>query len=377
MNFGLTEEQLILKKTARDFLEKECPRSMVREMATDETGYSPQLWQKMAELGWLGLAFPSRYGGGDGSFLDLVVLTEELGRALVPCPFFATIVLSGLYLLEAGTETQKEEFLPKIAGGDIIFTLALNEPGSDYYAGSIATTAATSQEEYTVNGTKLFVPYARVADYLLCVTRTGKTSEPEGGITTFVMNTDKPGITCNPLNTIGRDHQYEVIFKNVVASRGDILGELDNAWKDVKITLQKATVLLCAEMNAAAREVLDMTVNYAKERVQFGRPIGSLTAIQHHCANMTVSLEASYALAYEAAWKISQDLPCAKEASMAKSCASECYTKVTQMGVMIHGGVGITEEHDMPLYYRHAKASEIILGDSDSHREKIAKEILD
>ena len=377
MNFGLTEEQLILKKTARDFLEKECPRSMVREMATDETGYSPQLWQKMAELGWLGLAFPDRYGGGDGSFLDLVALVEEMGRALVPGPFFATVVLSGLYLLEAASEAQKEEFLPKIAGGDTILTLALNEPGSDYYAGSIATEAVLSQGEYIINGIKLFVPYARVADYLLCVTRTGKAAEPEDGITTFIINTGKPGITYSPLNTIGRDHQYEVIFKNAPATREDILGDLDNAWKDVEKTLQKATVLLCVEMNAAAREVLDMTVNYAKERVQFGRPTGSLSAIQHHCANMTVSLEASCSLAYEAAWKISQDLPCAKEVSMAKSRASECYTQITQMGVMIHGGVGITEEHDMPLYYRHAKASEIILGNSDSHREEIAKEILD
>ena len=377
MNFGLTEEQLILKKTARDFLEKECPRSMVIQMSTDETGYSPRLWQKMAELGWLGLAFPSRYGGGDGSFLDLAVLVEEMGRVLVPGPFFATVVLSGLYLLEAGSETQKETFLSKIAGGDAILTFALNEPGSNYYAGSIATKAVASQGEYVINGIKLFVPYARVADYLLCVTRTGKAAEQGGDITTFIMDAAKPGITCNPLNTIGRDHQYEVVLNNALATGGDILGELDNAWKDIEKTLQKATVLLCIEMNAAAREVLDMTVNYAKERVQFGRPIGSLTAIQHHCANMIVSLEASHSLAYEAAWRISQDLPCDKEVSMAKSWASECYTQITQMGVMIHGGVGITEEHDMPLYYRHAKASEIILGDSDSHREKIAKEILD
>jgi alkylation response protein AidB-like acyl-CoA dehydrogenase len=377
MNFGLTEEQILLKKTARDFLEKECPRSMVREIATDEKGYSPQLWKKMAALGWLGLTFPVRYGGGDGNFLDLVALVEELGRALVPCPFFTTIVLSGLYLLEAGSETQKEEFLPKIAGGDIILTLALNEPGSGYNAGSITTEAVSGKEEYVINGIKLFVPYAPVADYLLCVSRTEKAARPENGITTFIMDTGKPGITCNLLNTIGRDHQYEVVFKNTPANRRDILGEPDKAWQDIEKTLQKATVVKCVEMNAAAREVLDMTINYAKERVQFGRTIGSLTAIQHHCANMTVSLEASRSLAYEAAWKISRNIPCAQEVSMAKSWASECYTQITQTGVLIHGGVGITEEHDMPLYYRHAKASEITLGNSDSHREKIAKIILD
>jgi alkylation response protein AidB-like acyl-CoA dehydrogenase len=377
MNFGLTEEQIILKKTARDFLDKECPRSVVRQMATDEKGYSPQLWQKMAALGWLGLAFPARYGGGDGSFLDLVALVEEMGRALVPGPFFATVILSGMYLFEAGNEAQKEEFLPRIAAGDTILTLALNEPSSGYDAGSIAVEAVPDQGNYLINGTKLFVPYAPVATYLLCVTRTSKAVKPETGITTFIVDTGKPGITCNLLNTIGRDHQYEVSFENASATKRDILGELDNGWRDVEKTLQKATIVLCVEMNAAAQQVLDMSVNYARERIQFGSPIGSLTAIQHHCANMTVSLEASRSLAYEAAWKISQGLPCAREVSMAKSWASECYTQITQMGILIHGGVGITEEHDMPLYYRHAKASEIILGDSDCHREKIAKVILD
>jgi alkylation response protein AidB-like acyl-CoA dehydrogenase len=328
-------------------------------------------------LGWLGLAFPARYGGGDGSFLDLVALAEEMGRALVPAPFFTTIVLSGMYILEAGSEAQKENFLPKIAAGDTILTLALNELGSGYDAGSIAVEAVPDQGNYLINGTKLFVPYALVADYLLCVTRTSKAVKPKAGITTFILDTGKPGITCNLLNTIGRDHQYEVSFKNTSATKQDILGEYDNGWRDVEKTLHKATIVLSVEMNAAAQQVLDMSVNYARERVQFGSPIGSLTAIQHHCANMTVSLEASRSLAYEAAWKISQGLPCAREVSMAKSWASECYTQITQMGILIHGGVGIIEEHDMPLYYRHAKASEIILGDSDSHREKIAKVILD
>jgi alkylation response protein AidB-like acyl-CoA dehydrogenase len=377
MNFGLTEEQVILKKAARDFLEKECPKSMVRQMAIDEKGYSSQLWQKMAELGWLGLAFPARYGGEDGNFLDLVVLSEEMGRALVPCPFFTTVVLGGLYILEAGSEEQKEEFLPGLARGDTIITLALTEPGSGYDAGSIAVEAIPHQNDYLINGTKLFVPYAHTADYLLCVARTKKEVYPEGGITTFIVDTDTSGITCTRLSTIGRDHQCEVSFKNALATKQRMLGDLDNGWKDVEKILQKATVVLCVDMNAAAQQVLDMTVNYAKERVQFGRPIGSLTAIQHHCANMTVSLEVSRSLAYEAAWRISQGLSCAKEVSMAKSWASECYTQITQLGVLIHGGLGITEEHDLPLYYRHAKASEIIMGNSDSHREKIAKLILD
>jgi len=377
MDFGFTEEQEMLRSTARDFLEKECPKALVREMAEDEKGYPPQLWHKMAELGWPGLVFPTSYGGGGGSFLDLVVLLEEMGRALLPSPFFATVVLGGLYILEAGSEEQKGEFLPKVASGDTLLTLALTEPSAGYDAGSIAVEAISHQDDYIINGTKLFVPNAHVADYLLCVTRTRKGTRPDEGITTFIVDAKTPGITCNPLKTIGRDNQCEVLFENTIVPKRGMLSELDNGWAHVEKVLQKATVALCADMNGGAQQVIDMTVNYAKERVQFGRPIGSLTALQHHCANMTVSLEASRSLTYEAAWRISQGLPCAMEVSMAKSWASECYTQITQLGMLIHGGVGFMEDHDLPLYYRRAKATEVILGDADSHRERIAKEILD
>ena len=377
MDFSLTEEQEMLKKTAHDFLEKECPKAMVREMAEDEKGYSSQLWHKMAELGWLGLVFPTSYGGGDGSFSDLVVLLEEMGRALLPSPFFATVVLGGLYILQAGSEKQKEEFLPKVASGDTLLTLALTEPSAGYDAGSIAVEAIPHQDDYIINGTKLFVPNAHVADYLLCVTRTGNGAKPDEGITTFIVDAKTPGITCTPLKTIGRDKQCEVLLENTIVPKRAVLGELDNGWRQVEELLQKATVALCADMNGGAQQVLDMTVNYAQNRVQFGRPIGSLQAIQHHCANMAIALEASRSLTYEAAWRISQRLPDAMEVSMAKSWASECYTQATQLGMLIHGGVGYMEDHDLPLYYRRAKAAEVILGDADTHREMIAKGLLD
>jgi len=377
MDFSFSEEQEMLRKTARDFLEKECPKTMVREMAEDEKGYSAELWQKMAELGWMGLVFPSSYGGGGGSFLDLAVLLEEMGRALLPSPFFATVVLGGLYILEAGSTKQKEELLPRVAGGDMLLTLALSEPGVEYDAGSIAVKAVPRQGGYAINGTKLFVPYAHVADYLLCVARTREGVEPDQGLTTFIVDAKTPGSTCTPLKTIGRDHQCEVVFENVVVNKKDLLGKPDNGWVDVEKALQKATVALCIDMMGGAQQVLDMTVEYAKNRVQFGRPIGSMQALQHHCANMAVSIEASRSLAYEAAWRISEGLPCAAEVSMAKSFASECYTQTTQLGMLIQGGVGFMEDHDLPLYYRRAKATEVILGDADLHREKIARELLD
>lgn len=377
MDFSFSEEQEMLRKMARDFLERECPKTMVREMAEDEKGYSPELWQKMAGLGWLGLTSSSSYGGGDGSFLDLAVLLEEMGRALLPSPFFATVVLGGLFVLEAGSEEQKQRLLPKVATGDTLLTLALSEPGVEYDADSITVKALRQQDGYIISGTKLFVPYAHVADKLLCVARTKEGAKSGEGLTAFIVDTDTPGVTCTPLKTIGRDHQCEVVFENAIVPKENVLGELNRGWAQVEKALQKATVALCIDMNGGAQQVLDMTVEYAKSRVQFGRPIGSMQALQHHCANMEVAIEASRSIAYEAAWRVSEGLPCAVEVSMAKSFASECYTQTTQLGMMIHGGVGFMEDHDLTLYYRRAKAAEVLLGDADSHREKIARELLD
>jgi alkylation response protein AidB-like acyl-CoA dehydrogenase len=377
MNFGLTEEQTILKKAARDFLEKECPRSTVRQMAENEKGYSPELWKKMAGLGWIGLAFPLQYGGSGGTFLDLVVLLEEMGRVLLPGPFFTTVVQSGLYILNAGNEKQKEEFLPAIAGGSAIFTMALTESTGEYNADTIAVKAITGKGNYSINGAKLFVPHANISDYILCVTRTRKSNDPEEGITTFIVDARAEGITCNPLATLGRDHQYEVIFNNTTVPAQNIVGKLDSGWTDITNMLQQSTVALCADMNGGSQKVLDLTINYAKDRVQFGHPIGSLTAIQHQCANMAILLEASRSLTYEAAWRISRGLPHDMEVSMAKSKANECYVQITQLSMMIHGGVGIINEHDLPLYYRRAKTAELLLGDTGSCREKVASSILD
>jgi alkylation response protein AidB-like acyl-CoA dehydrogenase len=376
MDFSLSEEQEMLKRSARDFLEKECPKSLVREIVQNERGYSPQLWHKMAELDWQGLVFPTNYGGAGGSFLDLVILLEEMGRALLPSPFFPTVVLGGLSILEAGSKEQKERFLPKVASGDMLLTLAIAEPSVRYEADLITVKAVPHQGDFIISGTKLFVPYAHVADYLVCVTRTEDKAKVEEGITTFIVDAKSPGITCTPLKT-GGDKQCEVRFENVMASRHDVLGRLDSGWADIEKVLQKATVALCAEMNGGAERILEMTVNYAKDRIQFGRPIGSFQVIQQHCADMVIALEVSRMLTYEAAWKISQRFSCKAEVSMAKAWASESYTQATWLGMQIQGGVAYIEDHDMPLYYRRAKATEVTLGDADIHREMIARELLD
>lgn len=375
MDLALSEEQEMLKRMARDFLTNECPKKLVRELEEDEKGYSPELWQKMAELGWMGLVLPEKHGGGGGSFLDLAVLLEEMGRACLPGPFFSTVILGALTIMEAGSEKQKQELLPPLAQGKLIATLALTEPSASYEPGAIAVKAVADKDEYVINGTKLFVSDAHIADWLICVTRTKEGAKPEKGITLFLVDAKSPGISYTLLKTIASDKQCEVVFNNVRVPKDNLLGKLDEGWPIVAKILQKAAVAKCAEMIGGAQEVLDMTTAYAKERVQFDRPIGSFQAIQHHCTNMAIDVDGSRFVTYQAAWMLSEDMPCTKEVAIAKGWTSDAYRRVTALGHQIHGGVGFTLDHDMQLYYRRAKAAEIVFGDGDFQREVVAHEL--
>ena len=224
MKLTLTEEQEMLKKTARDFLADKCLKKFVKQMEESETGYSRELWQEMAELGWMGLAFPEKYGGGGMNFLDLAVLLEEMGRACLPGPFFSTVVLGGLPILDLGSEEQKQEYLPKLIRGEKIFTLALTEPGYRHYDASSVTVKATPDGgNYTINGTKLFVPDAHIADYLLCVART----KPKNGITIFLADAKNPRINYTVLKTIAGDKLCEVVFDRMPVPKANILGQAE------------------------------------------------------------------------------------------------------------------------------------------------------
>lgn len=375
MDFALNEEQEMLRKMSRDFLENECPKSLVREMEEDEKGYSPELWKKMAELGWIGLVFPAEYGGEGLSFLDLTVLIEEIGRALVPAPYLSTVVYCGMAILAAGSDEQKREFLPKIAKGDLILTLALTEPSASWNANGVTVKAVPEGDDFVISGTKLFIPDAHVADYLLCVARTKDSDNEEDGITLFLVDAKSQGLSCTPLKTIASDRQFEVIFDKVKVPRKNMLGKPDQGWAIIKDILQKAALAQCALMVGGAQQVLEMTVNYAKERVQFGRPIGSFQAIQHKCADMATDVDGCRFITYQAAWKMHEGLPCDLEVSMAKAWVSEAYRRTCVEGHQIHGGIGFIKDHDMQLYYRRAKASELAFGDADYHRELVAQQI--
>lgn len=375
MDFSFSEEQEMLRKTARDFLEKECPKTLVREMEVDGKGYSPELWQKMAGLGWMELVFPNKYGGAGMTFLDLSVLLEEMGRACVPGPFLSTVVLGGLPLLDLGNEEQKQQYLPKIIKGEVIFTLALTEVSAKYNAVSTQVKATIDKDDYIINGTKLFVPDAHIADYLLCVARTSERVKPEDGITIFVVDAKSPGMSCTVLETIAKDKPCEVVFDHVRVPNENILGQLDRGWSDVQKAIDRAAVAKCCEMIGGAQQALEMTVDYVKERKQFGQLLGSFQSIQDRCAEMAVDLDTSRLITYEAVWKFSRDLPCAREASMAKAWTSDAYRRITSMCHQVVGGVAFMAEHDMPLYFRQARSAAVTFGDADFHRERIVKEL--
>ena len=375
MDLGLNEEQEMLRKIARDFLANECPKTLVREMEEDEKGYPPELWRKMAGLGWMGLVFPQKYGGTGGSFLDLTVLLEEMGRALLPGPFLSTVVLCGLPIMNFGSEELKEEFLPKIAKGELICSFALTEPSAQYDAAGVSVEAVPDGENYIISGTKLFISDAHIADCLLCVTRTTKERSKAEGITLFLVDGKSLGIKCSLLKTIASEKQCEVVFEKVKVPRESILGELNKGWPIVESILAQAAAAQCALMVGGAQQVLEMTVNYAKERVQFERPIGSFQAIQHKCADMVSDVDGARYVTYQAAWRISEGLPSTREVAIAKAWTSDAYRRVCVQGHQIHGGIGFMKDHDMGLYFRRAKAAEVAFGDADFHRETVAREI--
>jgi alkylation response protein AidB-like acyl-CoA dehydrogenase len=374
MDLRFTETQEILKKMARDFLTTECPKTLVRKLEQSTEGYSPEVWKKAAELGWMGLIIPEEYGGMGYSFQDLVVLLEEIGRNILPGPFIATVA-STFPILQAGTEEQKRDLLPKIARGELIVTTALLEPEGVFDASGVTVKAAPKGNDFVINGTKLFVEMAHVANCILCVARTKGGASPDKGITLFIIDAKTPGISFEVMPTTAADKLCEVRFKDVTVPRKNILGKLDEGWPIVEMMLRKGAVAKCAESIGAIETCVEMTVAYSKERVQYDRPIGSFQALQHKFADMWTAMETSRFLVYEVAWMESEGLPCAKEASMAKAYVNEVYKDVAKWAVRLHGAIATSADHDIPFYYRRSKAADIAFGNTDFHREIVAQKI--
>jgi alkylation response protein AidB-like acyl-CoA dehydrogenase len=373
MEFSFTEDQDLLRMSFNEYLRSKCTSDDRKEWLTSQNGFSVNVWRDMAELGWLGLIYDEKYGGMGGSFLELFILFEEIGKFLLPSPLFAT-VLAGMLIDKAGNEGQKEKYLPAIIKGKQIFTLAYLDQQGTYDGNSPKVKAmAVDDNLYCLEGIRLLVSYANVADkILLCANLANR---EQTGPTMFLVNSKTNGLHLTPLETISVEKEYAVLFEKVRASETDIVGQIGKGNSYIDWLLPKAMTLKCAEMIGGLRQVVDMTVDYAKKRSQFGRPLGSLQIVQHYCADMMSYLEAARLLAYQAATLLSDEVPCTKELAMAKAWCSDAYTRCCLISHQIHGAMGFSEEYDLHLYFKHAKASELMFGHSWFHRSKVADEL--
>jgi alkylation response protein AidB-like acyl-CoA dehydrogenase len=375
MDIGFSEEQELLRETARKFLEVECPAKFVRERMATAEAVTGEFWRKLAEQGWLGILYPEEYGGSGLGMVDMTVLMEEMGRAVMPGPFFATVLLGGAAILTAGSPAQRQEWLPRIAAGKVKAALAWTEPNLRWDARGVTMAAREAGGGFRLNGTKLFVPDAHLADVLIVAARTRDGATIEDGISLFLVPKEASGLSITVLPTIDETRKScEVRFADVAVGQETLLGERHQGWRPLAQVAERATVALCAEMCGGAQRVLDMTADYAKIRVAFGRPIGSYQGVKHRAADMLVDVENAKSLTYYAAWALDekpQEAPLA--VAMAKAYASDAARKVSAAGIQLHGGIGMTWEHDLQLYLKRAKANEVAFGDAAWHRERVAR----
>jgi len=374
MDFSLNEEQEMFRDMARKFFEAECDKSVIRKLSKSETGHSPELWKKMAELFWTGIMIPEQFGGADLGLMEAAILFEENGRAAFDSPLFCTL-LGTLAVLEGGTEVQKKEILPRVASGDLILTVAAEELKVSYDHRFVAVSAARKGDSYEIYGTKQFVPYANVADCILMVARTGASPGDEEGITVFMIDSKASGITLTELDTIAPDRQFQVDFDHVTVSADHILGEPGKGLGLLKSVYEKATVLACAEMLGGAEYQLKVTAEYTKMREQFNRPIGTFQAVQHHLANMFTDVQGSRWTTYQAVSRLSLGMAAEKEVAIAKAFTSSACQRAGAVAHQLHGGMGVDLDNDLHFYFERAKALELKFGPAPVHLKALEKQL--
>jgi alkylation response protein AidB-like acyl-CoA dehydrogenase len=369
VNFAFSEEQEELRKAVRRFLDDKSPEAEVRRLMDTTEGYDPAVWSQMADqLGLQGLIIPEEFGGSGYTYVELIVVLEEMGRALLCSPYFSSVALAANLLLVAGDDSAKKDYLPGIASGSTIATVALAEASGRWDEEGVTLEASGSGGSWALSGEKLYVLDGHTADLILVAARSGS------GISVFAVDKGASGLTATPLSTMDQTRkQAKLTFDD---TPGRLVGADGSGWASISKMLDLAAVALAAEQVGGAQKVLDMAVEYAKVRVQFGRPIGSFQAIKHKCADMLLEVESAKSAAYYAGWAAAEDndeLPVV--ASLAKSYCSEAYFHATAENIQIHGGIGFTWEHPAHLYFKRAKSSELLFGDPTYHRELLAQRI--
>jgi len=369
VNFAFSDEQEELRRIVRQFLDDKSPETAVREQMDTEQGFDPAVWSQMAEqLGLQGLVIPEEHGGSGFSFIELVVVLEEMGRSLLCAPYFSTVVLGAQTLIHSGDDAAKAAHLPGIASGETRVALALTEANGRWDEEGVTVPATKSGDAWTITGEKSYVLDGHTADLLLVAARTG------AGVSLFTVDPSASGVTRTALSTMDQTRkQAKIAFD---AAPATLVGTDGGGWAVLSQVLDLAAVALAAEQVGGAQKTLDMSVEYAKERIQFGRPIGSFQAIKHKCADMLLEVESAKSAAYYAGWcaaELNDELP--SVASLAKAYCSEAYFHCAAENIQIHGGIGFTWEHPAHLYFKRAKSSELLFGDPSYHRELLAQRI--
>jgi alkylation response protein AidB-like acyl-CoA dehydrogenase len=364
MDMRLDSEQRMTRDLFTDFFAKECPSTLLRELEEGD-GHSSQVWNKLAALDGMALSLPEAYDGLAGTFVDLALLYEAMGRSLYPSPHLWTVVVAGELILRLGSQEQKADLLPKIAAGEMIIALALAEGGSDNPA-AVQTAALHGADGFRLTGHKGFVEFAHVADALLIVARA------ETGVTLFLVPVDRDGIALARQREISGGQFYRVDLDDVAVASDEVLGPLGGALEPLNDVLDRARVMLAARMLGGCQAVFDLTLRYAKEREQFGQRVATFQSIAFRLAEMQARIDGARLLLYKTAWQVDEALPIVSEAAMLKAQVSDLYRHVTSEAIQIHGGFGFAEEADPQLYYRRAAVDAVLLGSGAALRDRVA-----
>jgi alkylation response protein AidB-like acyl-CoA dehydrogenase len=374
LDLDFDQEQELLRQTARDVLARHSPLEVVRQMEDDPVGYPAALWTQLGELDLIGLLLPEEYGGSGMSLIEGVALYEELGRALAPTPHFVSAVLSGGVLAAAGSEAQKEQWLRPVASGEAIVTPAWLEPENGFSPRGVQTTAAASGDGFVLNGLKRHVLFASSADRLVVLARTGEEAE---AVDLFLVDPTASGVTLRQQFSIASDTQYEVTLTDVVVSEENRIGAAGSGWATWQEVLEPALVLLGAQAVGGARYALEITVQYAKDRHQFDKPLGAFQALAHYLADAVTNLDGAEQLVHEAAWAGASGRSLESLAPMAKLFACSTFRDITAMAQQIFGGIGFTLDFDIQLYFRRAKQQQLMWANDRVLEDAVAASLLD
>ncbi len=373
LDLSLTESEEMLRKMALDFIKRDAPKSVVQKLQETDTGTNSELWQMAANMGWLGIIIPEKYGGTNNSLTSAGVLFEALGSGPLPGPYFSSGILSSLILLEAGDEDQKARFLGSISRAEETLTLALTESGYSWEPEAVKTTARATNGNFILNGLKLFVPDAHASTYFVVPVRTADGVNPSESISLFLVSSKSKGVSVRRLPGFFAGRNFEVKLDSVMVSPEDMLGEINHGWQPLEHAIEKSIPVLCAYKVGGCQAVVDMAIEYSRTRIQFGQAIGRFQRVQDMIIEMVNHADAARWTTYEALWKLDTHRPATESVYLAKVVSSEAYWEVCTLAHRVFSGVSYSKEHPVSFHTRASRALYHYLGDPAYHRQRLAK----